>query len=139
MISVTLKPSQRRNVPVPDKSDYVMGNWGIGPHPHAWRPPTDAFEREDTLVVRVEIAGMNETDFAISLDQNVLTIRGVRTEANERRAYHQMEINFGEFLTSVDIPIPVDIERVQAEYQNGLLWVYLPKAQPKIIHIKENE
>src|SRR5512138_3366911 len=62
MISVTLKPSQRRNVPVPDKSDYVMGNWRIGPHAHAWRPPTDVFEREDTLVVRVEIAGMNETD-----------------------------------------------------------------------------
>jgi HSP20 family protein len=139
MITVALKPNQRRNSPLPENTDYLMVNWRITSHPHTWRPPTDVFEREDTIVVRVEIAGVNESDFSISLDQNVLSIGGVRADINERRAYHQMEINFGEFLTAVEILVPFDMEHVQAEYQNGFLWVTLPKAQPKIIKIKENE
>jgi HSP20 family molecular chaperone IbpA len=56
---------------------------------------------------------------------------------NERRAYHQMEINFGEFFTAVEFQIPLDIEHIQAEYQNGFLWIVLPKLQPKIIKIKD--
>ncbi len=139
MITVEFQPNQRRNPPVPDKSDFVIVNWRISSHPHAWRPPTDVYEREDSIVVRVEIAGMNESDFTISLDQNVLAVRGVRQDTAERRAYQQMEINFGEFLTAVEIQVPVDAEHVQAEYTNGFLWVILPKAQPKIIKIKENE
>ncbi len=139
MITVSSKPNQRRNPPVPDKSEYVIVNWRISSHPHTWRPPTDVYEREDSIVVRVEIAGMNESDFSISLDQNVLAVRGVRPDLNERRAYHQMEINFGEFLSAVEILVPVDIEHVQAEYQNGFLWIILPKAQPKVIKIKDNE
>src|SRR5512138_3264346 len=119
MINVALKPSQRRSPPVPDRSDYVIVNWRISSHPHTWRPPTDVYERDDSIVVRVEIAGMNENDFSISLDQNVLAIHGVRPDLNERRAYHQMEINFGEFLSAVEMLVPVDIEHVQAEYQNG--------------------
>ena len=138
MITIALKSNPRR-VQAPDKTDYVIVNWRIPSHPNAWRPPTDVYEREDTIVVRVEIAGMNESDFAISLDQNVLVITGVRADLNERRAYHQMEINFGEFISAVEIQAPIDQERVSAEYQNGFLWVYLPKAQPKIIKIKDNE
>jgi HSP20 family protein len=139
MINVALKPSQRRNPPVPDQSDYVLVNWRISSHPHTWRPPTDVYEREESIVVRVEIAGMSESDFSISLDQNVLAVRGVRPDLNERVAYHQMEITFGEFLSAVEILVPVDIEHIQAEYQNGFLWVILPKAQPKVIKIKDNE
>ncbi len=139
MITVTSKPNQRRNPPVPDKSEYVIVNWRISSHPHAWRPPTDVYERDDSIVVRVEIAGMNESDFTISLDQNVLAVRGTRADTAERLTYHQMEINFGEFLTAVELQAPIDADHVKAEYQNGFLWIYLPKAQPKIIKIKENE
>ena len=139
MITVSLKSNPRRNSPKPDTSDYVLVNWRITSHSPTWRPPTDVYEREDSVVVRVEIAGMNENDFSITLDQNILSIRGVRPDTNERRAYHQMEINFGEFQTAVELMIPIDIEHIQAEYQNGFLWVVLPKAQPKVIKIKENE
>jgi HSP20 family protein len=68
-----------------------------------------------------------------------LLIRGTRADTAERLAYHQMEINFGEFMTTVEFQIPIDLEHVRAEYQNGFLWVILPKAQPKVIKIKENE
>lgn len=139
MITVTFKSNPRRILPAPDKADYLLVNWRSPTHPHAWRPPTDVYEREDSIVVRVEIAGMNESDFSISLDQNVLMVHGVRPDLNERRAYHQMEINFGEFISAVEILVPFDHEGVHAEYQNGFLWVFLPKAQPKIIKISENE
>ena len=139
MITVVLKPIQRRSSTMSEQNDYMLVNWRIRSNPHTWRPPTDVYEREDSIVVRVEIAGMNDSDFSISLDQNILLIRGVRPDVNERRAYHQMEINFGEFLTGVELQTPIDTERVTAEYQNGFLWVFLPKAQPRVIKIKENE
>jgi HSP20 family protein len=139
MISVTFRPSSRRSPQTPEKNDYYFVNWRTSAHPHLWRPPTDVYDREDSIVVRVEIAGMNENDFLVSMEQNLLTIRGNRADTNERRAYHQMEINFGEFLTEVEIHIPIDAENVRAEYQNGFLWVFLPKAQPKVIKVKENE
>ena len=138
MINIALKSGSRR-APTPDKSDYVIVNWRITSHPHAWRPPTDVYEHEDAFVVRVEIAGMVEDDFAIALDQNVLVVRGIRPDLNERPVYHQMEINFGEFITAVEIQSPIDSDKVRAEYQNGFLWVFLPKAQPKVIKIKETE
>jgi HSP20 family protein len=138
MITVTLKPGQRRTIQPPDNSEYMIVNWRLVTNrPRTWRPPTDVFEHEDRVVVRVEIAGMSESDFSISLDANVLTVTGIRTDSNERRAYHQMEINFGEFLSSVEFNIPIDTTHVRAEYQNGFLWVYLPKAQPKVIKINE--
>jgi HSP20 family molecular chaperone IbpA len=139
MIIVEFKPGQRRSLQASEKNDYLLVNWRISSHSHVWRPPTDVYERDDEIVVRVEIAGMAEDGFAISLDQDVLTIRGVRPDLNERRAYYMMEINFGEFLSAIDIPMPVDPERVRAEYLNGFLWIFLPKAQPRVIKIKDNE
>lgn len=139
MITVEFKPGPRRSSQLPEKGDYILVNWRIPPHSHAWRPPTDVYEREDEIVVRIEIAGMAEDGFSISLDQNVLLVRGIRPDLSERRAYHQMEINFGEFISAIDLPAPINVDGVRAEYQNGFLWVMLPKSQPKIIKIKENE
>ncbi|NIP41518.1 MAG: Hsp20 family protein, partial [Aliifodinibius sp.] len=64
---------------------------------YVWRPPTDVYENEENVYIRVEISGMKNGDFSVTLDDRVLTIRGVRTEKAEQRAYHQMEIRFGEF------------------------------------------
>jgi HSP20 family protein len=106
-------------------------------HPNLWRPPTDVFETEDKIVVRVEIAGMHESDFSVNFDQGILQITGLRPEAPEKRAFHQMEIHFGEFLTEVEILIPIDLEKIDAVYQDGFLRVGLPKALPKQIKITQ--
>jgi HSP20 family protein len=108
--------------------------WRITSRPHAWRPPTDVYELENTLIVRVEVAGMRESDFTISLVDRMLTIRGVRQDTSERRAYHQMEIAFGEFNTEVELPYVVLAEKVEATYHDGFLLITLPIEQPK--HIK---
>jgi len=108
--------------------------WRIISRPHAWRPPTDVYETEDALVIRVEVAGMRESDFTISLVERSLTIRGVRQDTSERRAYHQLEIAFGEFSTELELPYTVISEKVEASYRDGFLRITLPIAQPK--HIK---
>jgi HSP20 family protein len=104
----------------------------LGMRSPAWRPPTDVFETEDLVIVRVEIAGMHETDFSIVLDGRYLSIRGVRQDVPERRAYHQMEIRFGEFVVDVEMPASVDAENVNAIYQNGFLKIILPKVHIRI-------
>ena len=101
-----------------------------------WSPPTDLFESEEALVVRVEIAGMKQEDFEVALENNVLLIAGTRSDSPERRAYHQMEIRFGKFATSVALPAPVDAEAARAEYKDGFLTVTLPKAKPNQIKVE---
>ena len=137
MITITLRPNAYRSFQLTEKPDYTSVNWRVNARPHIWRPPTDLFEIENSYVVRIEIAGMKETDFEIVLDQNILIVRGVRPELSERRSFHQMEINFGEFLSAVEIHGPIESSNVTADYQNGFLWISLPKAQPKHITINE--
>lgn len=108
--------------------------WRIVSRPHAWRPPTDVYETDDALIIRIEVAGMRESDFTISLVERSLAIRGIRQDTSERRAYHQMEIAFGEFNTEVELPYLVNSDKVEATYRDGFLRITLPIAQPK--HIK---
>lgn len=94
---------------------------------HVWRPPTDVYEVEDAVFVRVEIAGMRQNEFSISIDGHTLIIRGNRSNTFSRRIYHQMEISYGEFGCEVEIPADVDIDQAQAEYRDGFLNIILPK------------
>ena len=101
-----------------------------------WNPPTDVYETEDSFIIRVEIAGLRDADFEVAIENHILKINGQRTDSNERRAYHQMEIRFGKFEIAVEIPVPVEIERALAEYKDGFLKVQLPKASPKPIEVE---
>jgi HSP20 family protein len=103
---------------------------------HVWSPPTDQYETEQAYVVRVEIAGMREDDFEVSLENNTLFISGSRPDFPERRAYQQMEIRFGEFATALGLPGPVNIEQARAEYKDGFLTVILPKATSDQIEVE---
>ena len=104
--------------------------WQVQTRTHIWSPPTDLFETESAYIVRVEIAGMRQQDFNVLLEKNFLTISGARPDTPERRAYHQMEVRFGEFSTTVAIPGQVNVENAAAEYEDGFLTVTLPRATP---------
>jgi len=118
---------------------YVTGivNWNLTPRPNVWRPPTDVFETEDRIIVRVEIAGMHDGEFSVNFDQGILMISGSRPEVSEKKTFYQMEIHFGEFLAEVDIPTPIALDRIEAAYQDGFLRITLPKALPKQIKINQ--
>jgi HSP20 family molecular chaperone IbpA len=109
--------------------------WRPATREHGWRPPTDLYETDAAVIVRVEIAGMSENDFSITINDRYLFIRGVRTDEAQRRAFHQMEIPFGEFRTEVELPCPVDVQQASAEYAKGFLLVILPKIRPSRIEI----
>ncbi|MFL7892444.1 MAG: Hsp20/alpha crystallin family protein [Anaerolineales bacterium] len=111
--------------------------WRNGVRSRIWQPPTDVFETENEVIVRVEIAGMREEDFSISLTDSILTIRGNRPDILERRAYHQMEIFFGEFSTEAKLPRPVKADQVQAEYKAGFLRLVFPILRPTKIQVTE--
>lgn len=106
-----------------------------------WHPPTDVYETPSELVIKVEIAGMEESNFDICIDKNVLFIRGVRIDVGDRekKAYHQVEIGFGEFTTHVEINIPLDHENSTAQYSNGFLTIKIPKAMPRQIKISKKD
>jgi HSP20 family protein len=103
---------------------------------NVWSPPTDEYETEDAYVVRVEIAGMQDDDFEILLENNTLLISGSRADFPGRRAYQQMEIRFGKFATAVSLPGPVNVDQARAEYKDGFLTVVLPKVPPNQIKVE---
>ncbi len=103
----------------------------------AWSPPTDVYETDDAYIVRVEVAGMRESEFEITLENGFLQISGNRPDITERRAYQQMEIRFGRFSTAVGLPESVDTDASRAEYADGFLTITLPKTKPAIVEIKE--
>src|SRR5512141_276647 len=96
-----------------------------------WSPPTDVYETAAKYVIKVEIAGMRDEDFEVAFENNILMIAGYRSDRNERRAYHQMEIRFGRFEIAVEVPLTVNIERATAEYKDGFLRIVLPKSNGK--------
>lgn len=111
--------------------------WQVQVRAGGWSPPTDVYETDKDYVVRVEIAGMREEDFDISIEDKFLMISGNRPDIPERRAYQQMEIRFGKFETVVGIPGAVDLEASHADYKEGFLTITLPKAKPNQIQIEE--
>ena len=103
-----------------------------------WVPPTDVYETEDNLIIQVEIAGVQAADFAVSLHERRLTISGTRADHGPaRRAYHQLEVHFGEFRAEIDLPVAVDAARTDAHYSEGFLRVVLPKLKPRLIDVAE--
>jgi HSP20 family protein len=110
--------------------------WQVGIHSYAWSPPTDVFETDASFVIRLEVAGMRQSDFSIELENNFLVISGVRSEPPEKRTYHQMEIRFGEFSSAIEVPAGADVSKAQADYEDGFLNVVLPKIKPTTINIK---
>jgi HSP20 family protein len=92
-----------------------------------WRPPTDVYETERQVVVKVEIAGMKTDDFTISFADRVLVISGQRYDPVGKVSYQNMEIPYGEFRTEVRIGWPLEQREIEATYENGFLFVRLPK------------
>jgi HSP20 family protein len=113
----------------------VPGRWVVVRHAHAWRPPTDVYETDENVVVRVEVAGMKETDLSVSLVDRMLVITGVRHDPSPKVAYHQMEIRYGDFRTEVFLHWAVEQENIVATYTDGFLQVTLPKVGARRVRV----
>jgi HSP20 family protein len=96
-----------------------------------WAPNVDIFENKDEIVLEAELPGMNREDFELTVENNVLTLRGERRfeRKNEGENFHRVERSYGTFTRSFTLPQTVSPEGVTAEYQNGLLRVVLKKRE----------
>jgi len=103
---------------------------------YRWQPPTDVYETEVAIVVQMEIAGMQNAEFTISIEKRILTISGVRHSVAEQGAYYQMEISSGEFLSIIELPVAIINDKIEAAYQDGFLRIILPKALPRRIDVR---
>jgi HSP20 family protein len=94
-----------------------------------WQPAADVYETEASIVVRLELAGVRGSEISVTVDGDVLRIRGVRHPRIDRDAQrlHQMEIASGPFERAIRIGIPFERDRVTASLEEGLLRVVLPK------------
>lgn len=120
----------------PVQYHYVTRQWVVMHQSDVWRPPTDVFELEDRLVVMVEIAGMRDGEFNVTLLDRRLVITGSRQRSiRERMAFHQMEVRYGRFRTEVSVPWPINREAVSATYRDGFLRVELPRTPNQPVHI----
>ncbi len=103
---------------------------------NAWRPPTDVYETDEAVVVRVEIAGLKPEDVMVALHDRWLVISGYRHDPTPKVAYHQLEIHYGEFHVEVYLPWALDADGAQAVYRDGFLVVTLPKKPPLTIAVR---
>jgi HSP20 family protein len=94
-----------------------------------WVPCMDVSETKDSLIAKLEVPGMDPRDIQISLQENLLTIKGEKRQDQEEQDehYHRVERTYGMFARSVRLPVTVDGSKVVATFKNGLLTITLPK------------
>lgn len=106
-----------------------------------WTPALDLHEDKDNLIVKVELPGMKREDIDVSLHDGSLSISGERKseEKFENAEVYRAERFFGRFQRTVVLPSSVAVDKVKAQYKDGILTVTLPKteeAKPKQIDVQ---
>ena len=95
----------------------------------AWNPSVDIYENKDQIVLEAELPGMKREDFDLTIENNVLTLRGERRfeKKSDGDNFHRVERSYGSFSRSFTLPQSVTAEGATADYNNGVLRVTLPK------------
>ena len=127
-------PLLRQRWGMPLRTNEVVGSWNLA---------LDVAEKGDVFTVKASLPGISPDDLNVTLEDNVLTIQGEvkEDELIEENSYHIRERRYGSFSRSVRFPVPVEGEKVEAEYENGVLTLSIPKAEavkPKRIAVKAN-
>ncbi len=105
-----------------------------------WTPSVDIYETEDSIVLNAEVPGINEKDIEIKIEDNTLTLKGDRKFEKEttEENYHRIERSYGSFFRSFSIPRNVDQEKINAEHDNGVIRITMPKrpeSKPKTVKV----
>jgi HSP20 family protein len=105
-----------------------------------WMPVVDILEANEHVEIRAEIPGLSEKDVQVSVTDDVLTLKGEKTQESDGndQKYHRVERSYGRFQRSFTLPANLDPEQIKAKFTNGVLIVSIPKAkevQPKEIQI----
>lgn len=119
--------------------DGTLQSWP-GDGSRNWAPPADIHETDSDLVVTTDLPGVDPKNIDVRVENNVLSITGERhfERKVENENFHRVERMYGTFARSFTLSTPVQADRIQATYKDGVLRISLPKAEqakPKRITI----
>ncbi|HET9218350.1 MAG TPA: Hsp20/alpha crystallin family protein [Terriglobia bacterium] len=105
-----------------------------------WVPPADIHETDNDLIVTTDLPGVDPKNIDVRVERNVLSITGERhfERKVENENFHRVERMYGGFARSFTLSTPVQADKIQATYKDGVLRISLPKAEqakPKRIQI----
>ncbi|NQV13735.1 MAG: Hsp20/alpha crystallin family protein [Parcubacteria group bacterium] len=91
----------------------------------------DVYQTPDSIVIKSTIAGVSPEDIGVTVDNDMVTIKGERKSSQEVKKdnYYYQECYWGSFSRSVILPVDVESDKIEAELKNGILTVVLPKAK----------
>lgn len=139
MITVRNQMDRLFNDWLGDSEDWGEGKSGFS----SLRLPLDVSESDEAYMVRASLPGIKPEELDISVQNNMLTIRGEmkQEEEQEGERWHLQERRYGQFQRTIALPANVDPNQVGAEYENGVLKLTLPKseqAKPRKISVRSN-
>jgi len=102
---------------------------GVGSGAIMSAPRIDVHETEEGLALTAELAGVEQNNVDIQLDEDVLTIRGEKRNERKDAKAHVVERSYGTFERSVQLPFAPDPEKVEASFHNGVLTIQVPRTQ----------
>ena len=123
--------------------DFFRNTWDIIPTKSINNPATNIIENEKEFILEFSIPGKNNLDFEIEIDNRLLSVSLKENNSISNDNYMLKEFNFNSFSKSYDLPISIDLSKIESYYRNGILKVNLPKikefhTQPKkIISVKK--
>lgn len=121
--------------------DSVVRSSGLFPSLRAEQPAVDMYQTDTDVVVKASLPGMKSEDVDISVTGDVITLKGEHKEEHEmsEENYFRKEMRYGSFTRSLPIPVPVNVDKAEAEFQDGVLTVKMPKTEeskPKTVKVK---
>ena len=98
-----------------------------------WSPRVDIYDRDEAIVIKAELPGMEKKDIAIDIKDGVLTLEGERSHEEEVKEdnYYLRERTFGKFHRAFKLPGDVDAEKIKADFKNGVLKIDIPKPEER--------
>jgi HSP20 family protein len=110
---------------------FRSSGWlGAGPSAGGAYPPINIFRKGDDIVAIVEVPGVRKSDLDIRIERNTLRISGGKSvDYGDKAAMHRRERSAGRFDRAVTLPIDIDQDKIRAECRDGILALYLPRAE----------
>jgi HSP20 family protein len=109
----------------------------------AWEPAVEVVDTKDTVVVKAQVPGISKEHLQGNVTDETLTLKGElqEEEKKEEKHYVRREFHYGAFSRTIALPAAVQVDKVQAQFKDGVLEIILPKSEkgkPKILRFKRN-
>jgi len=120
------------------EDSFVRLGWRVGRREDVAQFPVDIYSTDNEIVIKAALPGANPDDVEITIEGDTLTIRG-ETKAVEGVNYICQEGCYGPFARTFNLNVPIQTDKVSAEFENGVLTLTLPKTEevkPKTIKVQ---